>query len=85
MGKNNIPKAPTLTQKDIVTILAYANGNMKLTKAAEELHTTYKTVSSRLNYIYKRTGLNPWKFRDLVVLVDIVHDIEERENDRHTR
>lgn len=66
-----------LLGKDAQTILAYANNNMKLGKAADELMIDYRTLSSRLDFIYKRTKLNPRKFRDLAKLVEILESADD--------
>jgi len=66
-----------LLDKDAQTIIAYANNNMKLGKAADELMIDYRTLASRLDFIYKRTKLNPRRFRDLVKLVQILDEASD--------
>lgn len=63
--------------KDAQTIMAYANANMKLGKAADELMIDYRTLASRLDFIYKRTKLNPRRFRDLAELVRIIDEVND--------
>ena len=65
--------------KDTKAILAYAESNMRLTVAAGMLGIDYRTLDSRLNYIYKRSKLNPKKFRDLVELVRLLDEANETE------
>lgn len=66
-----------MIDKDAQTIMAYANANMKLGKAADELMIDYRTLASRLDFIYKRTKLNPRRFRDLAELVRIIDEIND--------
>lgn len=54
-------------------ILAYANANMRLTSAAESIGVHYRTMASRLDFIYKRTKLDPRNFYDLIQLVEAVN------------
>jgi len=63
-----------LMSKDIETIIAYADSNMKLNVAAAELGIGYKALDGRLNSIHKRSKLNPRKFRDLAKLLRIVEE-----------
>jgi len=64
----------SLLDKDTKAILAFAESNMRLTVAAGMLGIDYRTLDTRLNYIYKRSKLNPKKFRDLVELVRLVDE-----------
>lgn len=64
----------SLMDKDAKAILAFAESNMRLTVAAGMLGIDYRTLDSRLNYIYKRSKLNPKKFRDLVKLVRLLDE-----------
>lgn len=63
-----------LTFKDVQAVLAYAHQNMKVVLAAKELHIDYRTLSLRLDAVYRKTALDPKKFRDLIVLVNAIED-----------
>ena len=64
-------------EKDAKAIMAFAESNMRLTVAAGMLGIDYRTLDSRLNYIYKRSKLNPKKVRDLVKLVRLLDERTE--------
>lgn len=65
-----------LLDKDAETILAFAEANMRLVGAGEILGIDYRTIDNRLNYIYKRSKLNPKKFYDLCKLVQLLKGVE---------
>lgn len=66
-----------LLGKDVVTILAFADANMRMKPAADSLGVHIETMSRRLDSIYKRSKLNPKCFRDLMLLVKMIEDIDD--------
>lgn len=67
-----------LTAKDIQLIRAFAKANMRTSGAAEILGLNKTTVYRRLRYVYKKSKLNPCKFDELALLIQL---IEERDYD----
>lgn len=61
-----------LTASDIQIIKAFAGANMRIASAAKEVGVNDATVFRRLRYIYKKSKLNPCKFRDLVLLMQLI-------------
>ena len=57
---------------DYRIILAFANNSMKTNVTAKQLNYTDGTIYYHLNKIKRLTGLDPWKFWDLVKLCDLV-------------
>lgn len=58
-----------LTDLDIQTILVFAKNNMNVSKTAQELFFHCNTIRYHLEKVERVTGLNPFKFYDLVELV----------------
>lgn len=53
-------------------IRCFAECDMRITATAEQLHFHRNTVVYHLEQIYKKTGLDPEKFYDLIRLLEIV-------------
>ncbi len=57
-----------LDEKDLAFLFAYYETDMSLTQTAKIFFLHKNTVQQKLNRIYEKTGLNPRKFRDAVLL-----------------
>ena len=66
-----------LLGKDVDVIIAFANNDMNYSRTARELGVDHRTVNRRLDSVYKRSKLNPNKFRDLVRLVNIIEEDDD--------
>lgn len=66
-----------MTQFDIETILALADNDMSVGRAAKKMYVHRNTVVYRIAKIRDETGLNAKCFHDLVKLVKMAE--EERE------
>lgn len=73
-----------LTDEDIGTLIAFADNDMKPKKTGRQLYMCGNTVRYRLKKIKKHTGLDPYKFYDLVLLLKLcnvnIFDGKENEN-----
>ena len=56
----------------MVAITSYANNNMRLVAAAKEAGIDHRTLSLRLDGVYRSTKLDPKNFFDLGKLVDYI-------------
>lgn len=63
-----------LDDMDYRIILAYANNNMKINPTAQELNYSDGTIQYHLKKIKRLTGLDPWKFWDLVKLCECMKE-----------
>ena len=63
-----------MTEFDIETILAFAENNMNIEKAAKKMYVHRNTIVYRIDKIRKETGLNAKSFYDLVKLVKMVEE-----------
>ena len=63
-----------MTEFDIETILAFAENNMNIVKAAKKMYVHRNTIVYRIDKIRKETGLNAKSFYDLVKLVKMVEE-----------
>lgn len=61
--------AKGLTDVDIQVVLAFADNNMNATETGKNLFLAKSTVQYHLESVGKKTGLNPFRFYDLVKLV----------------
>lgn len=61
-----------LTASDIQIVKAFAASNMRIVSAADSLGLHKTTVYRRLRYIYKRSHLDPCRFKDLVILMQLI-------------
>lgn len=61
-----------LTRSEVDTIMAFANGGMKVQRAADAMHYDKRTVSQRLTLIHANTGIDPRDFWGLTRLVEII-------------
>jgi len=52
------------------TVAAYARNDMRMSKAAQELHMSRRAVEERLKRIRQETGKDPRRFFDLVALLE---------------
>ena len=52
------------------TVAAYARNDMRMSKAAKELHMSRRAVEERLKRIRQETGKDPRRFFDLVALLE---------------
>ena len=80
---NTINKPNTmskLNEIDKEVILAFAANNMNICKTASKVYLHRNTVAYRLNKIKDETGLNPFKFYDLLQLLRII--VEEQRQER---
>jgi hypothetical protein len=67
-----------LGKDDVRVIIAFADSDMNLMKAARESFFSRGAVIWHLERVYKRTRLNPRNFYDLAKLVGVI------ENARHS-
>ena len=63
-----------MTEFDIETILAFAENNMNIVKAAKKMYVHRNTIVYRIDKIRKETGLNAKSFYDLAKLVKMVEE-----------
>ena len=68
-----------MNASDVQVVMAFAGSDMVVVQAAEVLGLNESTVRRRLSSIYKKSKLNPRRFRDLAILVSL---IEGNGNDR---
>lgn len=61
-----------LTARDIQIVKAFANSDMRIYKTCKVVGADKTTVRRRLSSIYKKSKLDPRKFRDLVVLIHLI-------------
>lgn len=52
------------------TVAAYARSDMRMSRAAKELHLSRRAVEERLRRIRNETGRDPRRFFDLVALLE---------------
>ena len=50
-------------------ILAIANSDLKISRVAKQLYISNSTVRWRIARIKRKTGLNPLRFWDLIILL----------------
>lgn len=67
-----------LTDVDVQTVLAFADNDMSVTETGRKLFLNRNTVKYHLERVGAKTGLSPLKFYDLVKLVGILKETEER-------
>lgn len=60
-----------LTWTDREEIIALADSNMNISGAAKKLYCHRNSLVYHMQSLRKRTGLDPWQFRDLATLVRI--------------
>ena len=58
----------SLTEEELHIIRTYFEQDMSLHDTSEQLFLHKNTLQYKLNHIYKKTGLNPRKFKDAVLL-----------------
>lgn len=58
-----------LTDLDIIIIHSFAKNNMNVTNTAHELFFHRNTICYHLDKIERVTGLNPFRFYDLIELL----------------
>lgn len=58
----------SLTEEELKIITTYFEQDMSLHDTSEQLFLHKNTLQYKLNHIYKKTGLNPRKFKDAVLL-----------------
>lgn len=58
----------SLTEEELHIISTYFEQDMSLHDTSEQLFLHKNTLQYKLNHIYKKTGLNPRKFKDAVLL-----------------
>ena len=63
-----------LSKDDVRVIIAFANSDMNLMKAARESFFSRGAAIWHLEKVYKRTRLNPRNFRDLAKLVEVIEN-----------
>ena len=63
-----------LNEQEREVILAYADHNMVATDTARSIYRHRNAVFYYLGTVYKKTGLNPKNFYDLIKLVDMVKE-----------
>lgn len=52
------------------TVVAYARNDMRMSRAAQELHMSRRAVEERLKRIRQETGKDPRRFFELVALLE---------------
>lgn len=67
-----------LTDVDVQVVLAFADNDMNVSETSRKLFMHRNTTHYHLERVGKRTGLSPLKFYDLVQLVGILKETEER-------
>lgn len=65
-----------MNYKDVQAVLAFANNDMRLTSAAQDAKVDYRTLSLRLDNVYRKTGIDPKSFRGLVKLVNAIEETQ---------
>lgn len=65
-----------LTHNDVVAVTSYANADMRLVKGAELAGVDYRTLSVRLDGVYRKTKLDPKNFRDLTQLIHMIEETQ---------
>lgn len=65
-----------LTDVDVRVVLAFADNDMNVTETGRKLYLYRTTVQYHLESVWKKTGLSPLKFYDLVKLVGILKETE---------
>lgn len=63
-----------LTRVDVDVIMAYAECGMRIVTAANAIHYARMTVEYHLISVFRKTGLNPKKFYDLVELIRLINE-----------
>lgn len=58
-----------LTEEEIILLRTYARFNLKIQPVADEMHYHRRTIFKKMFLVYKKTGLNPRNFWDLVELL----------------
>lgn len=66
-----------LTERDVQIVLTFAKNNMNVSKTAQELFFHRNTVVYHLDKVERMTGLNPFKFYDLMKLVSSLKEGEQ--------
>lgn len=61
-----------LTARDIQIVKAFANSDMRIFATCKLVGADKTTVRRRLSSIYKKSKLDPRKFRDLVILIHLI-------------
>lgn len=70
-----------LNADDKRMLWAFADEAMRVCPAARATYFNYRTFEYRLDSIYKKTGLNPRNFYDLISFIEI---LEEAESNGHS-
>ncbi|MBP3359591.1 MAG: helix-turn-helix domain-containing protein, partial [Clostridia bacterium] len=58
-------------------IRAFADADMNISRTADTMHITCRTVMNRLDKIKQNTGLNPRRFWDLIKLLVTAEKLEK--------
>ena len=58
-----------LTEVDRAVLLSYADNNMNMSATARDSYLCRGSVEYHLNRVRQKTGLDPFKFHDLVELI----------------
>lgn len=64
-------KLSELSKKQKEIILTFSENNMNSSKTARSLYMASSTIEYHLKMILHNTGLNPKRFYDLIILVEI--------------
>ena len=59
----------TLKRNELETLMDFAKYDMSVSKTAKETFFHRHTIDYRLNKVKEKTGLDPYKFYDLVKLM----------------
>ena len=65
-----MPKKSVLNEDDIKSVLEFANNNMRIVPTARAIFMHPNTLCHKLEKVERLTGLNPYVFADLVMLVE---------------
>lgn len=69
-----------MNKEDAHIVVAMANHNMNVTDVARAIFAHRNTVLYHLNKVKQQTGLDPWRFYDLVELVKMAQEVLESES-----
>lgn len=71
-----------LREADIPLLKAFAGNRMKIRATGRTLGLAPMTMWHRLESIERRTGLNPKRFADLIRLLMLIQEMEEKKNEQ---
>lgn len=64
-----------MNKEDAYIVVMMANHSMNVTDVARAIFAHRNTVLYHLNKVKRQTGLDPWRFYDLVELVKMAQEV----------